>query len=107
MFTVSICEDEDYFISELRKLLDQYCLSKGIRLSISTFSNGEKLLASGQTDDIIFMDIRLPGRDGMNVVQRLRDLGSGSQVVFITAYPQYVFRAFDLEAAHYILNTNV
>ena len=30
MITVSICEDEAYFVSELRKLLDEYCRLKGI-----------------------------------------------------------------------------
>ena len=103
MITVSICEDEAYFVSELRKLLDEYCRFKGIGLSTLTFSNGEQLLASGQTSDIILMDIKLPGRDGMDIVQKLRDCGNDNPVIFITAYPQYVFQAFDLDAVHYIL----
>ena len=103
MITVSICEDEAYFVSELRKLLDEYCRFKGIGLSTLTFSNGEQLLAARQTSDIILMDIKLPGRDGMDIVQKLRDCGNDNPVIFITAYPQYVFQAFDLDAVHYIL----
>lgn len=103
MITVSICEDETYLVSELQRLLDEYCRLKDIPLSISTFPNGEKLLLSGRTSDIMLMDIKLPGHDGTDIVRRLRELGCGSQVIFITAYPQYVFQAFDLDAVHYIL----
>lgn len=103
MITVSICEDETFFVSELRKLLDDYCGLKEFRFSISTFSNGEKLLLSSQMPDIVLMDIKLPGSDGMEIVQRLRRLGGGCQVIFITAYQKYVFQAFDLDAVHYIL----
>lgn len=103
MITVSICEDEAFFASELERLLREYCGLKGIRFSISTFSNGEKLLVSNQAPDIILMDIKLPGSDGMEIVQRLRRLGGGCQVIFITAFQKYVFQAFDLDAVHYIL----
>ena len=103
MITVSICEDEACFITELSKLMSKYCSSKEIHVSISIFSDGEKLLASSQMPDIILMDIKLPGSNGMEIVQRLRELGSESQVIFITAFQKYVFQAFDLDAVHYIL----
>lgn len=103
MITVSICEDEAFFASELERLLREYCGLKGIRFSISTFSNGEKLLVSNQSPDIVLMDIKLPGSDGMEIVQRLQRLDGGCQVIFITAFQKYVFQAFDLDAVHYIL----
>lgn len=103
MITVSICDDEAYFVSELKKLLDEYFSSRGICSSILAFSDGEELLASGQVLDIILMDIKFPESNGMEIVQRLRDRGSDSQVIFITAYQKYVFQAFDLDAVHYIL----
>jgi len=101
--TISICDDETYFTSKLRQLLDEYCNIKGICLSVLTFSNGEEFFLSGQVSDIILMDIKLPGTDGMETIQRLRNLGNDSQVIFITAYQEYVFQAFDVDAVHYIL----
>ena len=103
MITVSICEDEVYFMSELNKLMDKYCDSRKIHASIVTFLDGEKLLASSQMSDIILMDIKLPGNNGMEIVLHLRERGSDSQVIFITAFQKYVFQAFDLDAVHYIL----
>lgn len=103
MITVSICEDETYFVSELKKMLDEYCSLREIHVSISAFSDGEELLASNQVADIILMDIKLPTSNGMEIIRHLRDLGSDSQVIFITAFQKYVFQAFDLDAVHYIL----
>ena len=103
MITVSICEDEAYFVSELKKLLDEYCRTKEICLSISTFSDGEELLASSNMADVILMDIKFPESNGMEIVRRLRAHGNDSQVIFITSYQKYVFQAFDLDAVHYIL----
>lgn len=103
MITVSICEDETYFVSELKKMLDEYCGLREIHVSISAFSDGEELLASNQMADIILMDIKLPTSNGMEIIRHLRNLGSNSQVIFITAFQKYVFQAFDLDAVHYIL----
>ncbi len=103
MITISICEDEVYFVAELKKLVDEYCRLRKIHASVRTFSDGESFLASGQATDVILMDIKLPGGRGTDVIRRLRDLGSDSQVIFITAFQKYVFQAFDLDAVHYIL----
>lgn len=103
MVTIAICEDEAFFASELKKLVSEYSSTRGIDISVLTFSNGEQLFAHRQTPDVVLMDVKLPGQDGMETVRRLRELGCTSQVVFITAYPQYVFQAFDLDAVHYLL----
>lgn len=103
MITIAICEDETFFASKLNKLVSEYSAMREIGVSVLTYSNGEQLSASGQAPDVILMDVKLPGRDGMETVRRLRARSCTSQVVFITAYPQYVFQAFDLDAVHYLL----
>lgn len=103
VITISICEDEAYFRAKLSKLIDKYCSARKICTSIFTFSNGNEFLASGQLSNIVLMDIKLPGSNGMEIVRRLRELSGDSQVIFITAFQKYVFQAFDLDAVHYIL----
>ncbi|MEY8338883.1 LytTR family DNA-binding domain-containing protein [Lachnospiraceae bacterium 62-35] len=103
MITIAICDDEPYFVSNLSKLIEEYGAARGIGVSILTFPTGEDLLSSGKRADIILMDIRLPGQDGMKIMGQLREHGNHSQVIFITSYPQYVFQAFDFDAIHYIL----
>lgn len=103
MITFAICEDEPYFSEKLEMQLTEYGSRRKLQSSIHRFPGGEALLRSGRQFDIVLMDVRLPGADGMEITQCLRESGSGSQLIFITAYPEYVFRAFDVDAVHYLV----
>ena len=50
--------------------------------------------------DVIFLDILMPGLNGMEVLAELSD---SPPVVFVTAYSTYAVRAFDLAAVDYLL----
>lgn len=103
MIEFAICEDEPYFADKLKEMAEQYLQEKNLEAGIVVYSSGEMLLQAGRTPDVILMDIKLPGKSGMEVIRRLREKGSASQVIFITAYPEHVFCAFDLDAIHYLL----
>ena len=50
--------------------------------------------------DVLFLDIRMPGLNGLEVARRVAD---GVQIVFVTAYDQYALEAFEREAVDYLL----
>src|SRR5580698_6634931 len=54
--------------------------------------------------DLVFLDVHMPGQDGMSVVRELRDSGMElPHFIFVTAYDQYAVEAFRLEAMDYLL----
>jgi len=54
--------------------------------------------------DLVFIDVHMPGQDGMAVVRELRDSGAAlPHFIFVTAYDQYAVEAFRLEAMDYLL----
>jgi two-component system LytT family response regulator/two-component system response regulator LytT len=54
--------------------------------------------------DLVFLDINMPGLDGMGVVRKLREQGLAlPHFIFVTAYEQYAVEAFRLEAMDYLL----
>ncbi len=54
--------------------------------------------------DLVFLDIQMPGLNGFQVIQKLRELRQPIPlIVFVTAYDNYAIRAFDIHALDYVL----
>jgi two-component system LytT family response regulator/two-component system response regulator LytT len=73
---------------------------------IATGSNGLEAidLIRKMEPDLVFLDVNMPGLDGMGVVRQLREKGAEMpHVIFVTAYDQYAVEAFRLEALDYLL----
>ena len=68
-------------------------------------ANGDEVLAAiDQHDpDILLLDIRMPGRDGLEVAVEVHKLDNPPAVIFCTAYDDYALRAFDVPASDYLL----
>jgi DNA-binding LytR/AlgR family response regulator len=64
--------------------------------------NGDEAvqLVKALKPDLTFLDIRMPGKTGMEAA---RDIGDASQLVFVTAYDQYAVEAFERGAIDYVL----
>ncbi|WP_432451837.1 MULTISPECIES: LytR/AlgR family response regulator transcription factor [unclassified Agarivorans] len=53
--------------------------------------------------DIVFLDIRMPGMNGIEVAQQLNQQADPPQIVFTTAFDQYAIQAFEQQAIDYLL----
>ena len=54
--------------------------------------------------DVVFLDVQMPGLDGFGVLKKLLEKKTQlPQIVFATAYDQYAVRAFEVNAADYLL----
>ncbi len=70
------------------------------------FSNGESLLAAAKVQpqfDIVFLDIYLPGENGLDIAERLREISPDTGIVFVTVSRDFAVDAFSLYAVHYLV----
>lgn len=56
-----------------------------------------------QAPDLVFLDIRMPGIDGIGVARHLNGLELSPSIIFTTAYQDYALDAFDVDAIDYLV----
>lgn len=93
-----IIDDERLARQELRNLLAAH---KEIEV-VAECANAEqaKEKISELNPDVIFLDIQMPGKTGLEL---LEDISALPEVVFVTAYDEYAIRAFEINALDYLL----
>src|SRR5689334_4563786 len=99
MPTAIIADDERLMRDLLRTRLSQVWPELEI---VGEAKNGDEAvqLVNALKPALTFLDIRMPGKTGMEAA---RDIGAASQVVFVTAYDQYAVEAFERGAVDYVL----
>ena len=68
-------------------------------------ANGEAALKAIQNldPDIVLLDIRMPGEDGLATAKKIAQLNDPPAVIFCTAYNEYAVEAFETLAVGYLL----
>lgn len=105
MIKIGICDDEQQMRKTLRQILEQVLQLRGTDHQISEYGSGEELTAgiSYLDTDILFLDIEMKNLDGIETAKLLRKKGMKGIIIFVTAYPDFVFQGYEVHAFHYIL----
>jgi two-component system response regulator AlgR len=98
---VLIVDDEPPARERLRSLLLEF----GEFDVAGEAGNGEQALAlvDKLVPDIVLLDVRMPGIDGLEVARQLATLAEPPAVIFTTAFDEYALQAFDSQAIAYLL----
>lgn len=103
MLNIAICDDEEIQRREIVGMLKNIISLDFMNLKIYEFKSGEELIFCSISFDVILLDIKLDNVNGIEVAKKIRDRNSKTNIIFITAYKEYVFDAFDVRAFNYIL----
>jgi two-component system response regulator LytT len=96
-----VVDDEAPARSELRYLLSE---AGGVEVVGEASSAAEALqLIKALPYDVVFLDIDMPGFSGMQLAEALAEMERPPAIVFVTAYSEHAVKAFEVEAADYLV----
>jgi len=95
---IAVCDDDKSFIDRIKPMINFYANQHRLDLVVDSFPNGESLLASERIYDMIFLDYKMNGMNGLSVAKSLRERNILSVFVFVTSYPDFVYEAFKVSA---------
>ena len=105
-YHIAICDDETAQAENLRKIVMRWIAGSGHSAEISLYNSAESFLfdkGDHPICDILLLDIQMGGITGVELAKRLRDIGMPTQIIFITAFADYITEGYDVDAVHYLM----
>jgi two-component system response regulator AlgR len=99
---VLLVDDEVLARSRLRMLLAN-CTAPGAEV-LAEAANGPQAISalSRAVFDVVLLDVRMPGMDGVQLAQKIASMPQPPAVVFVTAHAEHAVQAFDVAAVDYL-----
>ena len=93
MVRIAVCDDEKVDLEYLAEKIEHGC---SCDCEIVKYEDGENLLADSrkQVFDVLFLDIDMPGMDGMQVAETIREENQYVKIVFVTNKEECVFQGY-------------
>ena len=101
---ILVVDDEMPARNRIKEVLQD--ISEHLRISVAAeASDGQKAVAllNEMSVDVVLLDIRMPGMDGIEVARHLQNLAPPPAIIFTTAFDAYAVKAFELNAVDYLL----
>ncbi len=103
---IAICDDSTMDREMVRELLHEYLLCRSIPYTMTEYENGMNLvydIEEGGYYDLIFLDIIMDGLHGMEIARKLRRVGCGGKIIFLTSTAEFAVDSYEVEASGYLL----
>ena len=99
---VLVVDDEDLARLRMRSLLAD-CAAPAAEVAGEAGSAAEALhWLAGNACDLVLLDINMPGLDGLQLAERLRESVRRPKIVFVTAHAAHALKAFEIDAVDYL-----
>ena len=99
---IAICDDEQCFLNDFRRITDR--LYRSLDILIDSFSDGASLIRQFRLRayDLVFLDIEMPEMDGITLAEELRAMSSEVSIVFLTGHIEYAIKGYEVNALRYL-----
>lgn len=104
MIQTAFCDDDEFTLNEINELLNQYRMERNMEIVCTVFHSPLELLAEtekGTHYDILFLDVIMPGQNGINVAREIRQYDNAVKIIFLTSSSEYAVESYEVSAFFY------
>lgn len=99
---IGICDDQYSVLEQLRNIISSYLFEKEQDADVILFQNGNEVISSLKKLDILFLDIEMPGIDGIEVGEFLFWQNSQCKIIMATGRLERFKEAFKIDAYRFV-----
>ena len=100
---ILICDDDSIITEQLEKHLYHYFTQYKLKVpEIIIYNSGDALLEDSSEKDIVFLDIEMPGVDGIYVGNKLKKQNPKTIIIIITSFAEYLDEAMRFHVFRYL-----
>lgn len=106
MLRIALVDDNPEDIARTRGYLERYQDEKQVRMQVSSFLSSLDFIeeyGKGDGYDVIFLDVEMPGMDGMETAREVRGMDEAAGIIFITNMAQYAIRGYEVNAIDFMV----
>lgn len=106
MIKIAFCDDEMEVLHQMNELLDRYQVERNEDITYAAFQSPFELLTEiekGIRPDILFLDVVMPGQNGMDVAKEIRQYDTNMKIIFLTSSPEFAVESYTVGAYFYQL----
>ena len=103
MYQLALVEDERDAADALAAFIERYSQERSEEFEITRFGNAIDFEMCRQRFDLVFMDIQMPGINGMEAARLLRTYDDETPIIFVTNLAQYAVRGYEVNALDFIV----
>lgn len=106
MIKIAFCDDDMEVLHQMNELLDRYQVERNEDITYAAFQSPFELLTEiekGIRPDILFLDVVMPGQNGMDVAKEIRQYDTNMKIIFLTSSPEFAVESYSVGAYFYQL----
>lgn len=100
---ILFCDDNIVILDQLRSHVSDYFKENGGQQpELVCYDNGDALLTTETRADIAFLDVEMPGINGIQLGARLKEMNPHIKIFIVTSYPDYLDEAMRFQVFRYL-----
>ena len=106
MVKAAFCDDDIGALAEMQSFLDRYRREQSREIDYTAFHSPVELMAEierGARFDVLFLDILMPGENGIETAAEIRGYDRNVKIIFLTSSPEFAVKSYEVEAYFYQL----